>query len=243
LGFLRGVCAAIASSTPIEDLVAAFARHLRERQGLASPTIERYTIVARQFLENRFNAGEIDMRAVVATDIIDFIYRQVAHLRPSGLKCVVTAMRSFLRYGQYLGDVAGELVAAVPAVATGATTPALPRAISREHAQRAIDSCDVGTGRAARSGHPLASGAAWTAGQRSHHAATRRLRLRLGTRDVRVRSKGGRQCLLPMPDDVGAPLPRILSAAGQSATIATCSCVRRHRSAASCMAQTPSARS
>jgi site-specific recombinase XerC len=145
LGFLRGVCAAIASSTPIEDLVAAFARHLRERQGLASPTIERYTIVARQFLENRFNAGEIDMRAVVATDIIDFIYRQVAHLRPSGLKCVVTAMRSFLRYGQYLGDVAGELVAAVPAVATGATTPELPRAISREHAQRAIDSCDVGT--------------------------------------------------------------------------------------------------
>lgn len=53
LGFLRsrGVCAqAIASSTPIEDLVAAFARHLREQQGLASPTIERYTIVARQFL-------------------------------------------------------------------------------------------------------------------------------------------------------------------------------------------------
>jgi hypothetical protein len=71
VGFLRsrGVCAqAIASSTPIEDLAAAFARHLREQQGLASPTIERYTIVARQFLENHFSAGEIDMRAVVAID-------------------------------------------------------------------------------------------------------------------------------------------------------------------------------
>lgn len=97
LGFLRsrGVCAqAIASSTPVEDLVAAFARHLREQQGLASPTIERYTIVALQFLENHFSAGAVDLRAVVATDIIEFIRGQVAHLRPPGLKCVVTAMRS-----------------------------------------------------------------------------------------------------------------------------------------------------
>ena len=148
LGFLRsrGVCAhAVASSTPFQDHVAAFARHLREQHGLASPTIERYTIVAQQFLEHRFGAGEINMPAVVASDIIEFIRGQVSHLTPPGLKCVVTAMRSFLRYGQYRGDVAGELVAAVPAVATWATTPVLPRAISLDHAQRAINSCDLGT--------------------------------------------------------------------------------------------------
>ena len=103
LGFLRsrGVCAqAIASATPVEDLVAAFACHLREQQGLASPTIERYTIAARQFLENRFSTGAVDLRAVAATDIIEFIRGQVVHLTPPGLKCVVTAMRSFLRYGR-----------------------------------------------------------------------------------------------------------------------------------------------
>lgn len=212
LSFLRsrGICAqAIARSTPIEDLVATFARHLREQQGLASPTIERYTIVARQFLENRFSAGEIDMRAVVATDIIDFICGQVAHLRPPGLKCVVTAMRSFLRYGQYLGDVAGELVAAVPAVATWATTPALPRAISPEHAQRAIDSCDVGTAIGLRDQAILLILA--RLGLRANEVIT----LQLDDCDwerghVRVRSKGGRECLMPMPDDVGSAIAAYL---------------------------------
>ena len=36
-------------------------------------------------------------------------------------------MRSFLRYAQYRGEVAPELVAAVPAVATWTTTPPLPK--------------------------------------------------------------------------------------------------------------------
>ena len=84
LGFLRsrGVCPqAVVSSTAAEDLVAAFARHMLERRGLASPTIERYTIAARQFLKNRFGDGAVDMRSVVASDIIDFIRGQSAHLR------------------------------------------------------------------------------------------------------------------------------------------------------------------
>jgi integrase/recombinase XerD len=212
LGFLRsrGVCAqAITSSTPAEDLVAAFARHLRGQQGLAPPTIERYTIVARQFLENRFSAGAADLRAVVATDIIEFVRGQVAHLRPPGLKCVVTAMRSFLRYGQFRGDVAGELVAAVPAVATWATTPALPLAISPDHAQRAIDSCDLGTAIGLRDRAILLILA--RLGLRANEVIT----LQLGDCDwdrghVRVRSKGGRECLLPMPDDVGSAIAAYL---------------------------------
>lgn len=212
LGFLRcrGVCTqAIASSTPVDDLVAAFARHLREQQGLASPTIERYTIVARQFLENHFGGGQIDMRTVVATDIVEFIRSQVAHLTPPGLKCVVTAMRSFLRYGQYRGDVAGELVAAVPAVATWATTPALPRAISPEHAQRALDSCDIGTAIGLRDRAILLILA--RLGLRANEV----IMLQLSDCDwdrghLRVRSKGGRECLLPMPDDVGSAIAAYL---------------------------------
>ncbi|MDR6860713.1 integrase [Variovorax guangxiensis] len=245
LGFLRsgGVCAqAIASSTPIEDLVAAFARHLREQRGLASPTIERYTSVARQFLENHFSAGEIDMRAVVAIDIIEFIRGQVAHLRPPGLKCVVTAMRSFLRYGQHRGDVAGELVAAVPAVATWATTPALPRAISSEHAQRAIDSCDLGTAIGLRDRAILLILA--RLGLRANEVITLQLGFATeteGTFEFGARAAASVCC--PCPMTWVAPLPRTSSAAGRSATIATCSCARRRRSAASCMARTPSARS
>lgn len=212
LGFLRsrGVCAqAVISSTAVEDLVSAFARHMIEHQGLASPTIERYTIAARQFLENRFGDGAVDMRSVVASDIIDFIRGQSAHLRPSGLKCVVTAMRSFLRFSQYRGDVAAELVAAVPAVATWATTPALPRAISPDHAQRAIASCDLGTAIGLRDRAILLILA--RLGLRANEVIT----LQLGDCDwdrghLRVRSKGGRECLLPLPDDVGSAIAAYL---------------------------------
>jgi integrase/recombinase XerD len=212
VGFLRsrGVCApAIASTNAVEDLVTAFACHLREQQGLASPTIERYTSAARQFLENRFSAGAVDLRAVAATDIVEFIRGQLAFLTPQGLKCVVTSMRSFLRFGQYRGDVACELVAAVPAVATWATTPALPRAISPDHAQRAIDSCDLGTAIGLRDRAILLILA--RLGLRANEVIT----LQLGDCDwnrgqVRVRSKGGRECLLPMPDDVGSAIAAYL---------------------------------
>lgn len=212
LGFLRsrGVCAqAVISSTAVDDLVATFARHMLEQQGLAAPTIERYTIAARQFLKNRFGEGAVDMRLVVASDIIDFILGQSAHLRPPGLKCVVTAMRSFLRFGQYRGDVAAELVAAVPAVATWTTTPALPRAISLDHAQRAIANCDLGTSIGLRDRAILLILA--RLGLRANEVIT----LQLGDCDwerghLRVRSKGGRECLLPLPDDVGSAIAAYL---------------------------------
>jgi site-specific recombinase XerD len=180
-----------------------------EQQGLASPTIERYTIAARQFLKNRFGDGALDMRTVVASDVIDFIRSQSAHLRPPGLKCVVTAMRSFLRFGQYRGDVSAELVAAVPAVATWTTTPALPRAISTDHAQRAIDSCDLGTAIGLRDRAVLLILA--RLGLRANEVIT----LQLGDCDwdrghLRVQSKGGRECLLPLPDDVGGAIATYL---------------------------------
>lgn len=55
-------------------------------------------------------------------------------------------MRSFLRYALYRGEATSALAAAVPTVAAWATTPAVPKATSPEHAQRAIDSCDLSTG-------------------------------------------------------------------------------------------------
>lgn len=206
----RAICAqVVASTTPAEDLVAAYAAHLRDQHGLAASTIERYTRVAQQFLEERFGAGAIDLRTVVAEDIIEYIRSQVTRLRPPALKCVVNAMRSFLRYGQFRGDVARELIAAVPAVANWTTTPSLPRAISPEHAQRAIDSCDVRTAIGLRDRAIILTLA--RLGLRAHEVVALQLEdcdWNLGY--IRVRSKGGRECLLPMPDEVGRAIAAYL---------------------------------
>ena len=142
----QGVCVAVTTPlTPAERLIAGYEEHLRQHRGLAATSIERYSTVARQFLSQRFGRDAVDLNELTATDIIEFVQRQADRLRLPALKCVANALRSFLRYGQYRGEVAGELVAAVPAVPRWSTTPPLPRAISPEHAQRAIDSCDLST--------------------------------------------------------------------------------------------------
>jgi site-specific recombinase XerD len=176
---------------------------------LAATSIERYTTIARQFLTERFGCGMVDLRVLRAVDAIQFVQGQGKHLQPPALKCVANAMRSFLRYGQYRGEVAPELVAAVPAVATWTTTPPLPKAISPEHAQRAIDSCDTSTAIGRRDRAVLLLLA--RLGLRAHEI----LALTLEGCDwdsgyLRVRGKGGHECLLPMPTDVGEAIAAYL---------------------------------
>ena len=172
-------------------------------------TIERYRTVADQFLFERFSNGVVDLRALRADDAIAFVQRQTKRLQPPALKCVVNALRSFLRYAQYRGEVATALAAAVPAVAAWATTPTLPKAISPEHAQRAIDSCNRCTGAGLRDRAVLLLLA--RLGLRAHEV----IALQLEDCDwdgshLRVRSKCRREQLLPIPADVGAAIAAYL---------------------------------
>ena len=212
LQFLRshGVCpAARIQTTAADDLASHYGQHLQDQQGLATTTIERYRTVAGRFLRERFGRGVVDLRALCAADAIGFVQRQTQCLQPPALKCVVNALRSFLRYAQYRGEVAITLAAAVPSVAAWTTTPALPKAISPEHAQRAIDSCDLSTGVGLRDRAVLLLLA--RLGLRAHEI----IGLHLEDCDwdgghLRVRSKSGREQLLPMPADVGAAIAAYL---------------------------------
>jgi integrase/recombinase XerD len=212
LQFLRahGVCpAARVETTAADDLAAAYGQHLQDQQGLATATIERYRTVAWRFLHERFGRGVLDLRALRPEDVIAFVQRQTQRLQPPALKCVVNALRSFLRYAQYRGDVTITLAAAVPAVAAWATTPTLPKAISPDHAQRAIESCNLTTGVGLRDRAVLLLLA--RLGLRAHEI----IALQLGDCDwdgghLRVRSKCRREQLLPMPTDVGAAIAAYL---------------------------------
>ena len=75
-------------------------------------------------------------------DAIAFVRHESKRLAPPALKGVTNALRSFLRFGEFRGEVTAGLAAGVPSVATWTTTPPIPKAIAAEHAQRAIDSCD-----------------------------------------------------------------------------------------------------
>lgn len=206
----RGVCSVVPVETlPADEVVAAFERYLQGERGLAAGTIRYYRSFSRQFLAERFGKRPVDFTALRAADVIDFVQRQAARMAPRVLKLVITALRAFFRYAQYRGEVGPHLIAAVPAVAAWSTTPSLPRAITAEHARRAIESCSPHTAVGRR--------------DRAVLLLLARLGLRSGeirslmlddvdwdTGGLRVRGKGRRECLLPLPADVGQAIAAYL---------------------------------
>lgn len=212
LRYLReqGRCVQAATTTvPSDDWVAGFEQFLLRDRGLATTTIRYYSKGARDFLNHRFAKDHVILGALTASDVIGFVRAQSHQLRPRALVHVITALRSFLRYAQYCGEVDASLVNAVPAVAVWSTTPPLPRAISVEHARRVIDSCDTSTPAGLRDRAILLLLA--RLGLRGGEV----LALRLDDIDwdashLRICGKNGRECLMPIPADVGQAIAAYL---------------------------------
>jgi integrase/recombinase XerD len=206
----QGLCAATEPRTfPGDALVAGFEQFLRRDRGLAATTIGGYRMHVREFLVDRFGSERVDLGALRATDIVGFVQRQPRRPHLHTLKHVVTALRAFLRWGQYRGEIDAALVRAVPAVALWSTTPPLPRAISADHARSAIDSCDAATAVGRRDRAVLLLLA--RLGLRGGEVIT----LMLDDIDwdagrLRVRGKNGRECLMPLPADVGEAIAAYL---------------------------------
>ncbi|MCP3710110.1 site-specific integrase [Paraburkholderia sp. CNPSo 3274] len=206
----RGVCPPPpAHAIAADGVVEEFLQSLRRDQGLAVVTIESYARMARKFLVWRFGHGDVCLRDVRATDAYAFIQSEAKRMRPAALKTVVTALRSFLRYAQFRGEVTAGLALSVPAVAGWTSTPQIPRAISAEHAHRAIDSCDRQTPVGRRDRAVLLILA------RLGLRACEIVRLTLDDVDwdraqLRVCGKGGRESFLPLTADVGEAIAAYL---------------------------------
>jgi integrase/recombinase XerD len=206
----QGLCAATAARTfPADALLAGFEQFLLRDRGLAASTTDGYRMRVREFLVDRFRSESVELGALRASDIIGFVQRQPRRPRPHALKHLVTALRSFLRWGQYRGEIDAALILAVPAVASWSTTPPLPRAISADHARGAIDSCDLATAVGRRDRAVLLLLA--RLGLRGGEVIT----LMLDDIDwdagrMRVRGKNGRECLMPLPADVGEAIAAYL---------------------------------
>ncbi len=208
----RGVVddpAAAAPVVPAAAFVGRFGEHLCHVRGLSARTVDTYTVLARQFLHERFGSGAVVLHELRTDDIIGFVQRQAHHLSMGRAKLLTTALRSFLRHAQLRGDVDAGIVAAVPTVASWASTPALPRAISAEHARAALQACDRRTAVGRRDSAVLLLLA--RLGLRSAEIAA----LTLDDVDwdagrLRIRGKGRRDALLPLPVDVGEAIAAYL---------------------------------
>jgi integrase/recombinase XerD len=213
LGFLRkqGVLdpPAAAPSAPYVALLHRFEEHLHHVRGLSARTIELYAAFVRRFLDAQFGAAPAELGALRPAGVIDFVRHEAQHLSPRRAKLLTTALRSLLRHAQLCGEVDAGLAAAVPAVSSWSVAPQLPRAISAEHAHAALQACDRHTSVGRRDRAVLLLLA--RLGLRSGEVAA----LTLDDVDwsaglLRMRGKGAREALLPLPADVGQAIAAYL---------------------------------
>jgi integrase/recombinase XerD len=127
--------------TPVEKCVIEFAMYLRQERTLATHSIENYVPFIRAFLSQHFNAEPVQLGRLRAADVVGFVQREAPRLRVKRAKLMTTALRSFLRYARYRGEISHDLANAVPTVANW-TMASIPRAIAPEHIRAILKHCD-----------------------------------------------------------------------------------------------------
>jgi site-specific recombinase XerD len=189
------------STTPVEQCVEGFERYLRDERVLTRATIINYLPFIRCLLGERFADRRVELGALCACDIAGFVRRQASQMRGKRAKLMTAALRSFLHYARYRGDITADLAAAVPVVA-GWSMSSIPRAIPADEVRKLLARVSRRTAMGRRDYAILlllarlglrASEVAfldlddmdWTAGR------------------LRVRTKGGRYSELPLPAELG----------------------------------------
>jgi integrase/recombinase XerD len=147
IDFLRseGVIAVEMTATrrvpPAEICAQAYAEYLRDAQALAAATVAYYVSFARDFLHHCFGDGKVTLSRLRAANVVSFVQLNAPRLHLKRAKLMTTALRSFLRYARYRGDVTLDLAAAVPVVANW-SMPSIPRAISADQTRQLLASID-----------------------------------------------------------------------------------------------------
>ena len=194
--------------TPVEHCAQAYEQHLREAQALAEATILNYVPFILSFLKWLFGDGPVALSHLCAHDVVTFVQRQAPRLHMKRAKLMTCALRSFLKYARYRGEVVLDLAAAVPIVANW-STPSIPRAISADQVHQLLASIDRRTAMGRRDYAILLLLA--RLGLRSSEVAFLELDdIDWNTGTLSVRGKSSLRNELPLPSEVGKAIAAYL---------------------------------
>jgi site-specific recombinase XerD len=204
-----GRCGALLAPEPpeatgVDRLVEDYRLYLANERGLVDAAARRYVHTAREFLNRCSDHGQLDLGTVGAGAAVRFLREACTTRKPSTAKSVAVSLRSFLRFLHLEGLVVERADNAVP-IPGGPATAGLPKGLRTEDIASLLASCDREAVAGCRDFAILlvlarlglrageVAGAAlddvdWRAGQ------------------LRVRGKGGRVDVLPVPADVGQAL-------------------------------------
>lgn len=194
--------------TPTEHCTQAYEQYLREARALAEATILNYVPFIHSFLKGRFGDGPVTLSRLCARDVVRFVQHQAPRLHMKRAKLMTSALRSFLKYARYRGEVVLDLAAAVPVVANW-SMPSIPRAISADQIHQLLTSIDRRTATGRRDYAILLLLA--RLGLRSSEVAFLELDdIDWNTGTLSVRGKSGLRNAFPLPLEVGKAIAAYL---------------------------------
>lgn len=194
--------------TARDALLHDYRLHLVQQRALGARTLDYYLPFARQFLDESFNPDRINLSKLCAQDVTGFVKRQAKTLSRNGAKHMTAALRSFLRYLHYRGDIACNLVACVPAVACWSLSD-IPKFLDPSQVQCLLDHCDRQTALGLRDYAVLLILA--RLGLRASEVALLKLEdIDWEAGHIAVHDKGGHSAQLPLPVDVGEAISAYL---------------------------------
>lgn len=197
------------ATLPRQDVRQKFEDYLRCERGLAPASVGLYGDAVGRFLEHTFGDGQAQLAEITVAHVIGFVQFDAARLRhPKRAKVMTCALRSFLQYGRYLGEIRADLHASVPTVANWSMA-GIPRSISPAQVHALLAQCDrrTATGRRDYAVMLLLARLGLRAGEV--------VELTLDDIDwvdgaIRIRGPAQRCDRLPLPVDVGVALVEYL---------------------------------
>jgi integrase/recombinase XerD len=134
--------------TPIQQILQSFGSYLLNEKGLSNKTLIQYNPFIERFLERCFGKKLIELTSLSEKDIVNFIKQLTTQFSVVRVKVAVNALRSFLRYAVFHGQIDAHLINAVPTVPAWSMST-IPKAISLNHIQAVLKNCprDSGIGK------------------------------------------------------------------------------------------------
>ena len=129
----------VPASSPLDLLLASFARYLASERGLAAGTIVGFVTHARWFLEGLEREGVTGLSAAEVTGAV--LGKAASGVSVAAAQYFVSGLRAFLRFCFLEGLVRLDLSQAA-LVVRGRRASLLPRGISAADAGALLDSCD-----------------------------------------------------------------------------------------------------
>ena len=207
LGLLRrvGVIPAAEIKAPDRTRVGKFLERyeaylVRERQ-LCPRVVIQYRRTARHFLASTFYAEAPNFSGLTAAEVSSYILGEARASSVGYSKRKVVALRSFLRYMHFCGEVPRDLSGVLPRAA-GWRLSGLPKFLTTSESKKILVARDRRTHIGCRDYAVLLT--MLRLGLRAGEVASLTLDdIDWSRGELMVRGKGGRQDTLPLPQDVG----------------------------------------